>query len=163
MRSFCSAKASLIFSTKNISVFGYKVLRRLTRWPLNELVKLTMLWTTGPRFQIWLEVKLFQLYIGFHCMPQSLSQSPSHHLDMTEILRKGGKIPLYLPMKKKLVENGVYLGGQGCRYNDVWRMTEIVCDFMTQDINDRNQMSFVHSVSFVWIQIKPLRSLIYAF
>ena len=25
MRSFCSAKASHIFSTKNISVFGYKV------------------------------------------------------------------------------------------------------------------------------------------
>ena len=50
MRSFCSAKASLIFSTKNISVFGYKVVKHLTSWPLNELVKLTMLWTTGPRY-----------------------------------------------------------------------------------------------------------------
>ena len=29
-RSFCSAKASLIFSTKNISVFGYKVIKYLT-------------------------------------------------------------------------------------------------------------------------------------
>ena len=48
VRSFCSAKASLIFSTKNISVFGYKVIKHLTNWPLNELVKLTMLWTTGP-------------------------------------------------------------------------------------------------------------------
>ena len=27
--SFCSAKASLIFSTKNFSVFGYKVIRHL--------------------------------------------------------------------------------------------------------------------------------------
>ena len=27
VRSFCSAKASLIFSTKNISVFGYKVVK----------------------------------------------------------------------------------------------------------------------------------------
>ena len=44
MRSFCS------FSTKNISVFGYKVVKHLTSWPLNELVKLTMLWTTGPWF-----------------------------------------------------------------------------------------------------------------
>ena len=43
------AKASLIFSTKNFSVFGYKVVKDLTSWPLNELVKLTMLWTTGPR------------------------------------------------------------------------------------------------------------------
>ena len=28
-RSFCSAKASLIFSTKNFSVFGYKVAKHL--------------------------------------------------------------------------------------------------------------------------------------
>ena len=41
-------KASLIFSTKkNISVFGYKVVKHLTSWPLNKLVKLRMLWTTG--------------------------------------------------------------------------------------------------------------------
>ena len=45
MRSFCIAKDSLISSTKNISVFGYKT---LTSWPFNELVKLRMLWTTGP-------------------------------------------------------------------------------------------------------------------
>ena len=33
---------------KNISVVGYKVVKLLPNWPLNELVKLTMLWTTGP-------------------------------------------------------------------------------------------------------------------
>ena len=49
MRSFCIAKASLIFSTKNITVSGYKVTKHLMSWPLNEHVKLTMLWTTGPR------------------------------------------------------------------------------------------------------------------
>ena len=54
MRSFCSAKASLIFSTKNISVFGYKVITHLS-WPLNKLVKLTMLWITGP----WSFCRLF--------------------------------------------------------------------------------------------------------
>ena len=43
MREAFSAKASLIFSTKNISVIGYKVVKHLTSWPLNELVKLTML------------------------------------------------------------------------------------------------------------------------
>ena len=42
------ALASLTLSTKNISVFGFKVLKHLMSWPLNELVKLTMLWTTGP-------------------------------------------------------------------------------------------------------------------
>ena len=36
VRSFCSAKASLIFSTKNISVFGYEDLKHLMSWPLNE-------------------------------------------------------------------------------------------------------------------------------
>ena len=30
VKSFCSAKAFLIFSTKNISVFGYKVVKHLT-------------------------------------------------------------------------------------------------------------------------------------
>ena len=41
MRSFCNAKASLIFSTKNISVFVYKVVKHLKSGPLNELVKLS--------------------------------------------------------------------------------------------------------------------------
>ena len=30
VRSFCSAKASLIFSTKNFSLFGYKFVKHLT-------------------------------------------------------------------------------------------------------------------------------------
>ena len=41
-------KASLIFSTKNISVFSHEVVEYLTSWPLNELVNLRVLWTTGP-------------------------------------------------------------------------------------------------------------------
>ena len=49
------AKAFHVFSTKNISVFGYKVVKHLTSWPLNELVKLTMLWTTGPRSLIQIQ------------------------------------------------------------------------------------------------------------
>ena len=40
------------FFNKNINVFGYKVIKHLRSWPLNELVKLTMLWTTGPRIQL---------------------------------------------------------------------------------------------------------------
>ena len=36
-------------STKNINVFGYKVVKHLTSLPFSELVKLMMLWTTGPR------------------------------------------------------------------------------------------------------------------
>ena len=37
------------FFNKNISVFAYKVVKHLRSWPLNELVKLTLLWTTVPR------------------------------------------------------------------------------------------------------------------
>ena len=33
---------------KKFSVFAYKGVKQLMSWPLNELVKLTMLWTTGP-------------------------------------------------------------------------------------------------------------------
>ena len=36
------------FFIKNISVFGYKIVKHLASWPLNELIKLTMLWTTVP-------------------------------------------------------------------------------------------------------------------
>ena len=39
----CIAKASLVYSTKKISVFGYNVVKHLKSLPLNELVKLTML------------------------------------------------------------------------------------------------------------------------
>ena len=31
------------FFNKDISVFGYKVVKHLTSWPLNELIKLTIL------------------------------------------------------------------------------------------------------------------------
>ena len=48
VRSFCSAKSFSHFFNKNISIFVVKVVKHLMSWPLNELVKLTMLWTTGP-------------------------------------------------------------------------------------------------------------------
>ena len=44
------------FFNKKISVFGCKVVKHLTSWPLNELVKLTMLWTTGPWSPFSMEV-----------------------------------------------------------------------------------------------------------
>ena len=70
--SFCSAKASLIFSTKNISIFSSKVVKHLTSWPLNELVKLTMLWTTGP-WSLPFEYKANQVKcIAYHRTQQPL-------------------------------------------------------------------------------------------
>ena len=47
-----TAKVPLIFTTKNISVFNYKVIKLLTSSPLFKLVKLTLLRTTGPRLRL---------------------------------------------------------------------------------------------------------------
>ena len=47
--AFAMQKLLSFFSTKNFSVFGYKVVKHLTTWPFNKIIKLTMLWTTGPR------------------------------------------------------------------------------------------------------------------
>ena len=37
------------FLAKNISVFGYKVVKHLTSWPIKKFVRLTMLWTNWPQ------------------------------------------------------------------------------------------------------------------
>ena len=47
--SFCSAKATHIFSAKNIRILCIESAKTVNKMTLNELVKLTMLWTTGPR------------------------------------------------------------------------------------------------------------------
>ena len=47
--SFCSAKATHIFSAKNIRILYIESAETVNKITLNKLVKLTMLWTTGPR------------------------------------------------------------------------------------------------------------------
>ena len=46
--SFCSAKATHIFSAKNIRILYIKSAKTVIEMTLNKLVKLTTLWTTGP-------------------------------------------------------------------------------------------------------------------
>ena len=48
MSSFCTAKATHIFSAKNIRILYIESAKTVNEMTLNELVKLTMLWTTGP-------------------------------------------------------------------------------------------------------------------
>ena len=50
--SFCSAKATHIFSAKNIRILYIESVKTVNEMTLNELVKLTTLWTTGPWFGI---------------------------------------------------------------------------------------------------------------
>ena len=47
--SFYSAKATHIFSAKNIRILYIESAKTVNEMTLNELVQLTMLWTTGPR------------------------------------------------------------------------------------------------------------------
>ena len=47
--SFCSAKATHIFSESNIRILYIESAETVNEMTLNELVKLTTLWTTGPR------------------------------------------------------------------------------------------------------------------
>ena len=52
--SFCRAKATHIFSAKKISILYIESAKTVNEMTLNELVKLTMLWTSGPRiWQFW--------------------------------------------------------------------------------------------------------------
>ena len=48
--SFCSAKATHIFSAKNIRILYTEFAKTVNEMILTKLVKLTMLWTTGPRY-----------------------------------------------------------------------------------------------------------------
>ena len=49
--SFCSAKATHIFSAKNIRILYIESAKTDNEMTLNQLVKLTTLWTTGPRLK----------------------------------------------------------------------------------------------------------------
>ena len=53
MRIFCNAKDSHIFPTKNNWVFDNVVGIYLTRWPLNDVVRLTMLEQLGPEIALF--------------------------------------------------------------------------------------------------------------
>ena len=46
--SFCSAKATHIFSAKNIRILCIESAKTVNEMALNKLVKLTTLWKTGP-------------------------------------------------------------------------------------------------------------------
>ena len=53
--SFCSAKATHILSAKNIKILYIESAKTVNEMTLNELVKLTTLWTTGPSIFGWKE------------------------------------------------------------------------------------------------------------
>ena len=54
--SFCSAKATHIFSAKNIRILYIESAKTVNEMTLNELVKLTTLWTTGPSLSYSIDI-----------------------------------------------------------------------------------------------------------
>ena len=48
-KNVSSLKATHIFSAKNVRILCIESAKTVNKMTLNELVKLTMLWTTGPR------------------------------------------------------------------------------------------------------------------
>ena len=66
--SFCSAKATHIFSAKNFRILYIESAKTVNEMTLNELVKLTTLWTTGPRLPDQ----------GLHMAGQSLSRNTTY-------------------------------------------------------------------------------------
>ena len=53
--AFAVQKLLTFFSAKNIRILYIDSTKTLNEMTLNELVKLTTLWTTGPGFIIWLK------------------------------------------------------------------------------------------------------------
>ena len=67
--SFCSAKATHIFSAKNIRKLYIESAKTVNEMTLDELVKLTTLWTTGPRLLYFYKIlQLFQSSSVFLCL-----------------------------------------------------------------------------------------------
>ena len=65
MSSFCSAKATHIFSAKNIRILYIESAKTVNEMTLNELVKLTTLWTTGPRILLYICRRIGKSCAGF--------------------------------------------------------------------------------------------------
>ena len=80
--SFCSAKATHIFPAKHIIILCIESAKTVNEMTLNELVKLTVLWTTGPR-TFWLKKTLdgaMALVICiYHIYPKYSDTSTPYH------------------------------------------------------------------------------------
>ena len=77
--SFCSAKATHIFSAKNIRILYIKSAKTVNEMTLNELVKLTTLWTTGPCLFLLAKylINRVRSCLGTYIHPPTLKESPT--------------------------------------------------------------------------------------
>ena len=113
-----------LVSTKNISGFGFKVIS----WPLNELVKLTMLWPTWPRALDNMKYLLI-LFSYFSSKPYDMT----HHLNrlIKAVQMRGHNIGFYAELTK-IIPN--YHQAQQCTlsYLEFW-YTQILIEYEMMD------------------------------
>ena len=57
LKKMCIAKATHIFSAKNIRILCIESAKTVNEMTLKELIKLTMLWTTGP----WIRLRMCKM------------------------------------------------------------------------------------------------------
>ena len=62
--AFAVQKLLTFFSAKNFRILYIESAKTVNEMTLNELIKLTTLWTTGPSF-MW---QFGQCYLGLHCL-----------------------------------------------------------------------------------------------
>ena len=123
--SFCTAKATHIFSAKNIRILYTESAKRVNKMILNELVKLTMLWTTGPWYfnvackelkghiamikvnhlPYPLLLRSWQIYNTFHFCDQNMSLNTEIKTRYTNHWKKKGvlcdeKLVIFFPEKR---------------------------------------------------------------
>ena len=116
--SFCSAKATHIFSAKNTRILRIESAKTVNEMTFNELVKLTTLWTTGP----WWVFMRYLLHLSGqqqHIL-QWLQAMGMHEMQWAQVLDSGPWLQVYMvpgnctplvrPDKLEVVASFCYIG-----------------------------------------------------
>ena len=110
MSSFCSAKATHIFSAKNFRKLYIESAKIVNEMAFNELVKLTTLWTTGPWHYLCLLMSVFIIsfkinIIVWHCQRRM-------HVQCWKVLCQNEKKKKKKKKKKKNTSAGMVPGNR---------------------------------------------------
>ena len=120
--SFCSAKATHIFSAKNIRILYIESAKTVNEMTLNELIKLTTLWTAGP-WNKWLDISCIRYYLWLQ-IQESWAWIPAWHITFVEIDHEIISVvilPLPLIQEGHLsVTRELSLPKKKCEYVNVW-------------------------------------------
>ena len=129
---FCSAKATHIFSAKNIRILYIESAKTVNEMTLNELVKLTTLWTTGP----WSSTASMAPSL----LPKFLSRRLVFRFGNRQE-SEGAKFGEYLGMRKDLEAAFSRSSHSNFIQSTLWHA------FLTEVLYDCSNLNFVHILS----------------